>query len=178
MTVQTQEEKDFIKQQRKDAKKYGRMTDDEKGGWTSNGQDLRIARERQLENASAPVPLKKAVKEVVYPNVYRSSEKTNVFGKQTLPMGTIRKEDDSRYDEIIIPFPEKNMKHEDNLISIGCMEDEFCKSAFVGYKSLNRVQSLVYPIAYKTNENMLICAPTGAGKVFLCEVMDRLTWLC
>jgi antiviral helicase SLH1 len=26
------------------------------------------------------------------------------------------------------------------------------------------MQSLVYPVAYKTNENMLICAPTGAGK--------------
>lgn len=26
------------------------------------------------------------------------------------------------------------------------------------------MQSLVYPVAYETNENMLICAPTGAGK--------------
>ena len=41
------------------------------------------------------------------------------------------------------------------------MEDEFCNSAFQGYKSLNRVLSLVRPIAYTTNENMLICAPTG-----------------
>ncbi|CAG8651394.1 1656_t:CDS:10, partial [Funneliformis mosseae] len=32
------------------------------------------------------------------------------------------------------------------------------------YKTLNRVQSLVYPVAYKKNENLLICAPTGAGK--------------
>lgn len=24
------------------------------------------------------------------------------------------------------------------------------------------MQSLVYPVAYNTNENMLICAPTGA----------------
>jgi hypothetical protein len=26
------------------------------------------------------------------------------------------------------------------------------------------MQSLLYDVAYKTNENMLICAPTGAGK--------------
>ncbi|CAI2176157.1 20276_t:CDS:10 [Funneliformis geosporum] len=32
------------------------------------------------------------------------------------------------------------------------------------YKTLNRVQSLVYPVAYKKNDNLLICAPTGAGK--------------
>jgi replicative superfamily II helicase len=30
------------------------------------------------------------------------------------------------------------------------------------YETLNRVQSIVYPIAYGTNENMLVCAPTGA----------------
>ena len=34
--------------------------------------------------------------------------------------------------------------------------------AFKGYQSLNRVQSIVYPVGYETNENMLVCAPTGA----------------
>ena len=29
---------------------------------------------------------------------------------------------------------------------------------------LNVVQSTVYEAAYKTNENLLVCAPTGAGK--------------
>lgn len=36
--------------------------------------------------------------------------------------------------------------------------------AFEGIKTLNRIQSVVYPTAYHTNENLLICAPTGAGK--------------
>ena len=40
--------------------------------------------------------------------------------------------------------------------------DGLCKKTFKGYKSLNRMQSLVYPVAYQTSENMLICAPTGA----------------
>ena len=31
-------------------------------------------------------------------------------------------------------------------------------------KSLNRIQSLVFETAYTSNENLLICAPTGAGK--------------
>lgn len=30
------------------------------------------------------------------------------------------------------------------------------------YKTLNRLQSIVFPVAYSTNENMLVCAPTGA----------------
>lgn len=36
--------------------------------------------------------------------------------------------------------------------------------AFQGIKSLNRIQSIVFDAAYHTNENLLICAPTGAGK--------------
>lgn len=31
-------------------------------------------------------------------------------------------------------------------------------------KRLNRIQSIVFETAYNTNENMLVCAPTGAGK--------------
>ena len=36
--------------------------------------------------------------------------------------------------------------------------------AFKGTESLNLIQSIVYPTAYYTNENLLVCAPTGAGK--------------
>mgnify|MGYP001940193752 FL=1 len=42
--------------------------------------------------------------------------------------------------------------------------DTLCRGAFHSYKTLNRLQSAVYPMAYKTNENLLVCAPTGAGK--------------
>jgi hypothetical protein len=101
-----------------------------------NGQDLRMERNRQLSHSTAPPPLRPAVKEVVYPNVYRSFENTNVFGKATLPVGTIRNKEDSRNDEIIIPFPEQNLAYTSNLITIGIMEDEVCKSAFQGYKTL------------------------------------------
>ena len=31
-------------------------------------------------------------------------------------------------------------------------------------KSLNVIQSAVYDVAFHTNENLLVCAPTGAGK--------------
>lgn len=36
--------------------------------------------------------------------------------------------------------------------------------AFQGVKFLNRIQSVVFDMAYHSNENLLICAPTGAGK--------------
>ena len=40
----------------------------------------------------------------------------------------------------------------------------WAQPAFSGMKSLNRVQSQVYETAMLSPENMLLCAPTGAGK--------------
>ena len=41
---------------------------------------------------------------------------------------------------------------------------EWARPAFAGMASLNRIQSRVCDTALKTAENMLLCAPTGAGK--------------
>lgn len=38
------------------------------------------------------------------------------------------------------------------------------QKAFHGITNLNRIQSVVFDAAYNTNENLLVCAPTGAGK--------------
>ncbi|RHY34546.1 hypothetical protein DYB32_000856 [Aphanomyces invadans] len=37
-------------------------------------------------------------------------------------------------------------------------------AAFAKMESLNRVQSRMYPAAFESGENLLLCAPTGAGK--------------
>lgn len=55
------------------------------------------------------------------------------------------------------------------LVSIDQL-DNLCRATFKGYQSLNRIQSLVYPVAYRTNENMLICAPTGAVRSPSCSL--------
>lgn len=137
-----------------------------------DGEQLRLAREEQLR-ASTNAPLVKnpglsSTPETIYPNVYKTEKLANPLaylgGRFALPVGTVRLEDDPRFDQVIIPFPKvANISHLNNLIQISSL-DEFCARGFKGYTNLNRVQSLVYPIAYNTNENMLICAPTGAGK--------------
>lgn len=35
---------------------------------------------------------------------------------------------------------------------------------FVWCRTLNRIQSRIYPTALNSNQNLLVCAPTGAGK--------------
>jgi hypothetical protein len=41
---------------------------------------------------------------------------------------------------------------------------EWARPAFTGMQSFNRVQSRVYEAVFKSADNVLMCAPTGAGK--------------
>eukprot|EP00939_MAST-03C_sp_MAST-3C-sp1_P002064 g2064.t1 len=72
-------------------------------------------------------------------------------------------------EEIRIPAADKNKirkRHPmepDRPVSISELP-EWAQLAFPGVKTLNRLQSALYQVAFKTSENMLVCAPTGAGK--------------
>ncbi|KAL5815738.1 hypothetical protein ACOSQ4_026379 [Xanthoceras sorbifolium] len=80
-----------------------------------------------------------------------------------LPQGTVRKHHKG-YEEVIIPpTPTAQLKPGEKLIEIKELDD-FAQAAFHGYKSLNRIQSRIFQTVYFTNENILVCAPTGAGK--------------
>lgn len=102
-----------------------------------------------------------------YPHVYRTHEagnKLSAYGKKYALSPTSKHHDDQMYEEYTIPAaPVGTIGVGRKLVGIKDM-DGLCQRTFQGYKSLNRMQSLVYPVAYSTSENMLICAPTGAGK--------------
>ncbi|KUI56851.1 Putative helicase mug81 [Cytospora mali] len=106
-------------------------------------------------------------KEPQYPHVYRlfsAGNSLNHAGKKyALPTGSERLQFE-KYEEYAIPAGKPGtLWPGQKLINIKEL-DGLCRSTFKGYQTLNRMQSLVYPVAYKTSENMLICAPTGAGK--------------
>ncbi|KAK1375924.1 Helicase ATP-binding domain-containing protein [Heracleum sosnowskyi] len=68
------------------------------------------------------------------------------------------------YEEVTVPPTQTApMKPGEKLIEIKELDD-FAQAAFQGYKSLNRIQSRIFQTTYSTNENILVCAPTGAGK--------------
>ncbi|KAK9435084.1 activating signal cointegrator 1 complex subunit 3 [Metarhizium brunneum] len=106
-------------------------------------------------------------KEPHYPHVYRSYQAGNTLSfagkKYGLPVGSERLQFE-KYEEYFVPAGRKGtLGPGENLVAISDL-DGLCRNTFKGYKTLNRMQSLVFPVGYKTNENMLICAPTGAGK--------------
>ncbi|KEF59166.1 uncharacterized protein A1O9_04010 [Exophiala aquamarina CBS 119918] len=104
-----------------------------------------------------------------YPHVYKSDAAAagNILDSSgrrfAFPVGTTRSEH-AKYEEYSIPAAKVgSLAVGQKLVAISDM-DGLCQNTFNGYKSLNRMQSLLYPVAYTTSENMLICAPTGAGK--------------
>lgn len=68
------------------------------------------------------------------------------------------------YDIISIPAPTP-AEDNDPLISISELPS-WAQEVFPSSETtnLNRIQSKIYPSAFKTDENLLLCAPTGAGK--------------
>ena len=91
-------------------------------------------------------------------------EDTLVYHEKVgLPAGTERK-NGVGFEEVFIPAPPRLPKADPrDLIDISSLED-WAQKAFPGTKSLNRIQSVVFETAYHSAENMLVCAPTGAGK--------------
>lgn len=77
----------------------------------------------------------------------------------------IKKKSYHEYEETIVEKPDKTeVLPEESLITIDDNFSEIGKVAFNNCKRLNPIQTLVYDQAYKTCNNMLVAAPTGAGK--------------
>ncbi|KAK9814715.1 hypothetical protein WJX72_010327 [[Myrmecia] bisecta] len=85
------------------------------------------------------------------------------LARNRLPVGTTRRAFKG-YEEVHVPAIKTAVPPPgEQVVLIEDMED-WAQTAFEGYKKLNRIQSRIYPTAFHSNENVLVCAPTGAGK--------------
>lgn len=87
--------------------------------------------------------------------------------KVKLPKGSYQ-QNKKLYDIISVPAPPPPPSVEESgerLVPISELPD-WAQPAFPTSETstLNRVQSAVYPVAFQSDDNMLVCAPTGAGK--------------
>ena len=162
-SVTTAANQQLMKQMKKDERRRRKQeADPEEDGWLKlqgfNPAELRAKREAEL--AAGPQSSSRG------PTTFDGS----VAGfagaaKLSLPTGTRRiLHDKENYEEILVP-PQTKAPVRGHERRIPTNEfSAFCQPAFEGIPELNRVQSIVYPVAYKTGNNMLVCAPTGAGK--------------
>ncbi|DAA26231.1 TPA: hypothetical protein BOS_9689, partial [Bos taurus] len=180
VTIQSEQEKQLMKQYRREEKRIARR--EKKAGEDGEAtegllcfdpKELRIHREQALMNArNVPILSRQRdtdVEKIRYPHVYDSQAeamRTSAFiagAKMILPEG-IQRENNKIYEEVKIPYTEPMpIGFEEKPVYIQDL-DEIGQLAFKGMRRLNRIQSIVFETAYNTNENMLICAPTGAGK--------------
>eukprot|EP00094_Tigriopus_californicus_P013560 TCALIF_13117-PA protein Name:"Similar to ascc3 Activating signal cointegrator 1 complex subunit 3 (Gallus gallus)" AED:0.06 eAED:0.06 QI:112/0.94/0.95/1/0.78/0.75/20/319/2227 len=184
--VQSEEERQMKKQARKEEKKIQRILNklDGEGDHFETRDptsmfdpvDLRTKRQAALTNAQMQ-PLFKESKELrdgmavepKLPFVFDSLAQTKsaagfVQGvKLQLPSGFERK-DEKKFEEYTLPAvgasPVSTGK---DLVPVSSL-DEIGQVTFKGIQHLNRIQSVVFDSAYHTNQNLLVCAPTGAGK--------------
>uniref|UniRef100_A0A8C7XBM4 Activating signal cointegrator 1 complex subunit 3 n=1 Tax=Oryzias sinensis TaxID=183150 RepID=A0A8C7XBM4_9TELE len=176
VTILSEKEKQMLKMYRREEKKEkkrGRGTDDPDSSdvLTLEPREMRAQREQALLTArTEPLLTRDRVYERIrYPNVYdcyAEATKAPAFvggARLLLPEG-IRRENNKMCEEVEIP-PNDPMPvgFEEKPVYISEL-DEIGQLVFKGMKRLNRIQSIVFETAYNSNENLLICAPTGAGK--------------
>lgn len=83
--------------------------------------------------------------------------------KCQLPDGSFRKQRKG-YEEVHVPaLKPKAFDDDEELVPIEKLP-KYVQPVFAGFKSLNRIQSRLWKSALESDENLLLCAPTGAGK--------------
>lgn len=180
VTIQSEQERNLMKKIQKEEKRIGRdrmknASKEQEDNTQLNVEFLRRQKHAELNaelmtaKATPLLARRPAARVESYPNVYDSfaeAKKSAAFiagAKMTLPIDC-KITSTGKYEEVSIPLskpPPPNVGN--NLVKIANL-DEVCQAGFRGVKTLNRIQSIVFDTVYNTNENLLICAPTGAGK--------------
>ncbi|ETL25320.1 hypothetical protein L916_20813, partial [Phytophthora nicotianae] len=170
-SIQTESEQQFLRQQRKAQRRANRQNEEEADvNWLeAAGYDpevLRLQREfaeeeRRLQSSSL-VQREFGALQGGYDSTAAAGQLASA-GALTLPSNTKRTHYKG-YEHVFIPaHARKALGKEEKLVSISSLED-FAQTAFHGITKLNRLQSKLFNAAYNSNQNLLVCAPTGAGK--------------
>jgi hypothetical protein len=80
-----------------------------------------------------------------------------------LPEGAVRTVVEGVYEQVMIPPEIPDPLDVANRLPVSHFS-EMAQLAFQGTATMNHLQSKCFNVAYKSNINMLVCAPTGAGK--------------
>lgn len=80
-----------------------------------------------------------------------------------LPEGSFRKQEKG-YEEVHVPaLKPKTFSADEELVAVESLPT-YVQPAFEGFKTLNRIQSKMSKVTLETDQPLLLCAPTGAGK--------------
>lgn len=192
VVVQSEQELHLMKKVRKDEKKLRSYMNaqqddsDDDGSCDFLSSNLNLQQQKQILNSIRNQPilekkekrlpsaalnwLHQAPKKISYPFVFDSQmdARTHVgfiSGSKLLLPESAKRVDNNVYEEVNLPINTApiDLKIGEERVKIKDL-DEIGQMAFQGTKELNRIQSVVFQRAYHCNDNLLVCAPTGAGK--------------
>ncbi|OQR84785.1 hypothetical protein ACHHYP_12807 [Achlya hypogyna] len=164
MSIQSEMDVAVAKHARKEARRTARRTkgqpdDDAEADWlAAAGYDMDVVnalresnlQERQMASSSL---LKEQFGELSFETGGLAAG---------LPSGAV-KTVEKGLEKVYIPPMIARPTTKDELVPISAMDD-FAHGVFEGITHLNRLQSKLFNAAYHSNQNLLVCAPTGAGK--------------
>lgn len=90
--------------------------------------------------------------------------------KIKLPDGSFSKRAKKGYNLIHVPAPKQKPDVDGELVAVTALPP-WAHEVF-NVPKLNRVQSKVFPVTFGTDEPILLCAPTGSGKVCIYYILD------
>ncbi|KYM94799.1 Activating signal cointegrator 1 complex subunit 3 [Cyphomyrmex costatus] len=179
VTVQSEMERQLYKQVRKEEKKFNRMAnkrdaklETEEREFERKENELQMKRQEALKATCIPLfpkinALERGTQEsfpFVFDSKVNAKRASIISGQKLLLAEDVIRDDNELFERVHIPIStQEPININVNLVSISSL-DEIGQIAFSGVTSLNKIQSIVFDAAYNTNENLLICAPTGAGK--------------
>ncbi|KDO30337.1 hypothetical protein SPRG_05048 [Saprolegnia parasitica CBS 223.65] len=163
MSIQSETDQAVARHARKEARRNARRNPrndeahDEADWLEAAGYDMDVVnalRESQQGQARSPTSqLKEQFGDLSYDTSAMAS------GLPSNAIKTVAK----GYEKVFIPPLIARPTSKDELVPISAMDD-FAVGVFEGITHLNRLQSKLFEAAYHSNQNLLVCAPTGAGK--------------
>ena len=81
-------------------------------------------------------------------------------GRRHFTMYPFSRDEMQGYEELVVQPQERQKSQSIPLIPVSRLDD-WAQPVFEGVSFFNRLQSWVFEIAYNSDNNMLVCAPTG-----------------
>ena len=158
---------EFAKSLKREADRLRQVDRDREGGVGEEelGELIKVTEVDLMGEGAGPRPTPRRVIDL---EALKFEEGGHYLGRQkfTLPE-TARESTSPGYQEIYLPAPPSNISHSERLLPISELPS-WAQPAFTSLKPplthLNRIQSKIYKSALLDSENLLVCAPTGAGK--------------
>jgi activating signal cointegrator complex subunit 3 len=156
-TITTENEKKLMRMKNRDRKR-GKKDDKKSGG----GSQPFVISNRNIILKDPLCMVQNSLEDLRTATGVKIYADTSESIRSGLPAGTITK-NRRYYTEYCVPYQLPEAINKPTLVPITAL-DEWALCAFKGYEYFNRIQSKIFDAAYNNNFNLLVCAPTGAGK--------------